>query len=592
MECIRADYGVHSHEINALKRLKCENFEGNNDNLRLILRIAAMKHFEESESNAKSSCDQQDVDSDTTSNESPSHPNNGKANKFQHILSLESVTSQMSEDDEAAVAQVAHMLHEVVDSSKNDENFELELPDVEQLMYSVQCNAHRVLDSECRPVALGVFPFTSMMNHSCVPNCAHYFVVEQGKSPRLIMRANRDVSTGEELTYSYVALYDGTSERKKKLMAAYGFLCDCTRCGGKSVASSDSSDPNLENDEMITATFEQKPTLHAAIHKIQHELTVCEQLLSSNPRSAYTVYTKLRSILQSKETDTSVVSPSHKLFVNAYILLVRAGVISLNLEFEEDDICEDKVADICSSVFYYGLLATGFILHFTKVDSIELVSLLISIVHALKTYGENDLKVSSPTSSSFREVCSETLMVGGSGFIFSEDSFVVKTLDEILKTIQSRTIISNANGAGEIVIEDEFSHHTIGRLCYDMLHGIRGHCNIELFEIDLKYLALPLDTIADMIHYNIDIKVEIDKELRRQREEKEEMERQERVELAKAALKSKKGKVSSNTSGGKKATSSQSRENNVNRNAEPLHVIRLVSNRMQREYGAKKRIKP
>ena len=589
MECIRADYSVHNHEVACLKCLKDQKFEGNNDSLRLILRIVAMKHLEESESNSKRSPDQ-DVDSDTTSNESPSHPNNGRANKFQHIMSLESVTSQISDGDSAAVAQVAGMLHEVVDIAKNDENFEVELPDIEQLMYSIQCNAHRIIDSENRPVALGLFPLTSMMNHSCVPNCAHHFVVEQGKPPRLMMRATRDVSMGEELTYSYVALYDGTSDRRNKLMAAYGFSCDCFRCNAN--ISSDS----CASDDVVSTSFDNESSVHAAICKVQRELTVCEQLLSSNPHGAFTVYTKLRSILHSKETDLSGISPSHKILLNAYVLLVRAGLFTLIQGNEREDVCEDKIVDICSFVFYYGLLATGLVLHFTAVDSVELVSLLLSIVHVLKTYEEYGFNVLNSNSTSLGEMTSEMLKIGGSEFIFKGDSLVIKTLNEVLETIQSRTDLLDAEGNGKIMIEDESSHHIVGRLCYDMLRNVRGDCSIEVFEKDLKYLAIPTETVTDMIYYSIDIKLEVEKEHKRQIHEQEEIERLERVELAKAALKSKKGKPTGGAGTGKNGASSQSRDNvNVNKNnenGEQHQVTRLVSNRMQREFGAKKRIKP
>lgn len=195
-------------------------------------------------------------------------------------------------------------------------------------------------------------------------------------------------------------------------------------------------------------------------------------------------------------------------------------------------------------------------------------------------------------SSSFRERSAEILETGGSGFIFKDDSFVVKILNDTIATVMKRTTLFDIEGTGEILIEKESLHHTVGRFCYDMTRHIRGQCNIEIFEDDLKYLKISSETIVDMIYYSVDIKVEVEKEHRRQKEEKEEMERLERVELAKAALQNKKASSSNGATNGKKIASSQNRENNVNRNAEPRHVIRLVSNRMQREFGAKKRIKP
>ena len=105
-----------------------------------------------------------------------------------------------------------------------------------ELLFMIQCNAHRITHSNGQPVGLGLFPITSLMNHSCDPNCVHHFSIETEhpkalhSPPKLVMRALRDIVAGEELTYSYVDLYQSTKSRRKQLSQAYFFNCDCVRC--------------------------------------------------------------------------------------------------------------------------------------------------------------------------------------------------------------------------------------------------------------------------------------------------------------------------------------------------------------------------
>jgi SET domain len=115
----------------------------------------------------------------------------------------------------------------------------LSAKDARSLLYSIQCNAHQILNSKEGEtgVALGLFPYTSMMNHSCSPNCIHRFLIEEGRPPRLIMRAIANIAKGEELCYSYVNLYQSTEARRSQLESAYSFICECERCTAGSSSS-------------------------------------------------------------------------------------------------------------------------------------------------------------------------------------------------------------------------------------------------------------------------------------------------------------------------------------------------------------------
>lgn len=76
-------------------------------------------------------------------------------------------------------------------------------------------------------VAYTICPTLSMVNHSCLPNCQQ--ITELGTCR---LRALRDISAGEILTYSYMSLEDSEVERKSAIEDTWEFVCDCFRCQG------------------------------------------------------------------------------------------------------------------------------------------------------------------------------------------------------------------------------------------------------------------------------------------------------------------------------------------------------------------------
>lgn len=109
-------------------------------------------------------------------------------------------------------------------------------PEAAELLFIIQSNAHRITQFGGVPIGLGLFPLTSLMNHSCNPNCVHHFSLSTAipntarSTPKLVMRALKDIKAGEELTYSYVDLYQSTASRRQQLRHAYFFHCECQRC--------------------------------------------------------------------------------------------------------------------------------------------------------------------------------------------------------------------------------------------------------------------------------------------------------------------------------------------------------------------------
>eukprot|EP00271_Cylindrocystis_brebissonii_P004270 TRINITY_DN15910_c0_g1_i1.p1 TRINITY_DN15910_c0_g1~~TRINITY_DN15910_c0_g1_i1.p1 ORF type:complete len:702 (-),score=142.92 TRINITY_DN15910_c0_g1_i1:735-2768(-) len=91
--------------------------------------------------------------------------------------------------------------------------------------------AHGPLNTD---VALGIFPFVSLINHSCRPNCVF---VADGRV--MYVRVTQDVPMGTELCVSYINLYDPRAVRRQGLMATKHFFCRCDRCEEPFIESSD-----------------------------------------------------------------------------------------------------------------------------------------------------------------------------------------------------------------------------------------------------------------------------------------------------------------------------------------------------------------
>ncbi|XP_027148148.1 histone-lysine N-methyltransferase ASHR1-like isoform X2 [Coffea eugenioides] len=92
---------------------------------------------------------------------------------------------------------------------------------VEQLA----CNAHTICDAELRPLATGLYPVISLINHSCLPNSVLVF---EGRLA--VVRAVEHIPKGTEVLISYIETAASTMTRQKALKEQYFFTCTCPRC--------------------------------------------------------------------------------------------------------------------------------------------------------------------------------------------------------------------------------------------------------------------------------------------------------------------------------------------------------------------------
>ena len=122
----------------------------------------------------------------------------------------------------------------------------------------------------------GVFPFMSLLNHSCYPNVDTVAV-----DNKFVLTVTRPIKAGEQIfiTYGYSSvLY--TRKEREKLLARYKFTCDCIACI--------EDYPKLEKlPKVKLCGFKQPPkgesTGEAAIQKFKINCNLIEKNIKKHP---------------------------------------------------------------------------------------------------------------------------------------------------------------------------------------------------------------------------------------------------------------------------------------------------------------------
>jgi hypothetical protein len=71
----------------------------------------------------------------------------------------------------------------------------------------------------------GLWIVASYMNHSCVPNSEKEYIGDL-----MVLRATSEIKAGDEVTHTYVQVDSDFEGRRKSLLDAWGFVCDCGLC--------------------------------------------------------------------------------------------------------------------------------------------------------------------------------------------------------------------------------------------------------------------------------------------------------------------------------------------------------------------------
>lgn len=99
------------------------------------------------------------------------------------------------------------------------------------LLEATMRNAHLVHDpatSTATGVTAGIGVSSSLLNHSCVPNCK-VSCVASPDGTMVTVQAAKAVKRDEELSITYIGLNQDLKDRRAALKD-YGFVCTCGRC--------------------------------------------------------------------------------------------------------------------------------------------------------------------------------------------------------------------------------------------------------------------------------------------------------------------------------------------------------------------------
>lgn len=99
----------------------------------------------------------------------------------------------------------------------------------------INANSFAIGDPEGALNVLSVclFPLGCMFNHSCSPNACFVAGSQKEAQGEVLIRAVRDIKEGEELTISYINMYQPRPARRQELLSTKYFYCECPRCSSK-----------------------------------------------------------------------------------------------------------------------------------------------------------------------------------------------------------------------------------------------------------------------------------------------------------------------------------------------------------------------
>ncbi|KAG6435972.1 hypothetical protein SASPL_100853 [Salvia splendens] len=233
-ECQRSDWKLHSAECRVLSKVDKQRVNSLTPSLRLMVKLCVKRKLEIEKIIAMS----------------PMMVDDFNATRLSLHL-LQKVTSMwkrwflvsfgnMSDINEKQLllyAQIANLVNLIlpcpdfeINVKEITENFSkvrfLDIPLVAEVTAgNLACNAHTISDSELRPHGTGLYPFISIINHSCLPNSVLVF---EGRLA--VVRAMQHIPKGTEVLISYVDIAGSTLTRQKALKEQYYFTCACSRC--------------------------------------------------------------------------------------------------------------------------------------------------------------------------------------------------------------------------------------------------------------------------------------------------------------------------------------------------------------------------
>ncbi|KAK4880094.1 hypothetical protein RN001_008240 [Aquatica leii] len=146
----------------------------------------------------------------------------------------------------------------------------------------------------------GLYPLSSLMNHSCVPNTMHNFDCNQN----MIVKATTFIPKGNELFHSYTRFLWGTPVRRAHLARTKHFICRCARCEDPLEYGSNLSAILCENCKcVILPVYTSKMNILWKCNECKHvvtnkKVTVMLRVLGSRLNSFNTADIDVNEILE------------------------------------------------------------------------------------------------------------------------------------------------------------------------------------------------------------------------------------------------------------------------------------------------------
>jgi len=145
------------------------------------------------------------------------------------------------------------------------------------------------------------------MNHSCHPNTS-YHATNQGRT--LVFRALRDIRAGDEVTYSYIELYQPQEVRAKLLLDAFDF-------------KNEPPAARLNSDLLLSAGADGAPAPNAASSEASAWLEKGMEMSGRDPLAGQRC---LQELLHSPVA--KMLHPCHQAIYDAHLAVVAASALT------------------------------------------------------------------------------------------------------------------------------------------------------------------------------------------------------------------------------------------------------------------------
>lgn len=191
----------------------------------------------------------------------------------------------------------------------------------------------------------GLFPMSSLLQHSCLPNVTYNFDMKNGF--KISVKAARDIKKGETLTTSYTHVLWPTALRSDHLRQTKYFTCLCERCSDSTELDTNFSTLRCIGTDESPCNGYQLPTNPSSINGNEWACNKCPIKVSNEHVNMITgrMSEEVDNILASQPTVEDLeefieklnpfLHPNHHLFFNIKHTLIQLYGNHKNFPYEK-----------------------------------------------------------------------------------------------------------------------------------------------------------------------------------------------------------------------------------------------------------------